>query len=139
VTSKNLLPSLVRTRRLSGFANSSCFFHLQCDESHPTCRNCQKSKRECLGYDPIFKSQQGPTAIQPAPNSASPLPVNPAASSPYSHIPPPPYAQQPVLHPYHTSIPAGTPGMADYNNIDPALQGAGGMYNGEDDSRLEGR
>ncbi|KAI1133165.1 hypothetical protein F5Y10DRAFT_274386 [Nemania abortiva] len=29
-----------------------------CDELHPTCKNCQKSKRECLGYDPIFKNQQ---------------------------------------------------------------------------------
>ncbi|KAI0970040.1 hypothetical protein F4678DRAFT_473407 [Xylaria arbuscula] len=32
--------------------------HKKCDELHPTCKNCQKSKRECLGYDPIFKNQQ---------------------------------------------------------------------------------
>lgn len=25
----------------------------QCDEAQPACRNCAKSKRECLGYDPI--------------------------------------------------------------------------------------
>ncbi|KAI1351539.1 hypothetical protein F5Y01DRAFT_304636 [Xylaria sp. FL0043] len=31
---------------------------IKCDELHPTCKNCQKSKRECLGYDPIFKNQQ---------------------------------------------------------------------------------
>ncbi|CAI4212128.1 unnamed protein product [Parascedosporium putredinis] len=31
----------------------------RCDETHPTCNNCRKSKRECLGYDPIFKQQQG--------------------------------------------------------------------------------
>ncbi|PKS06690.1 hypothetical protein jhhlp_006764 [Lomentospora prolificans] len=31
----------------------------KCDETHPTCNNCRKSKRECLGYDPIFKQQQG--------------------------------------------------------------------------------
>ncbi|PHH52697.1 White-opaque regulator 1 [Ceratocystis fimbriata CBS 114723] len=38
---------------------------IKCDETHPTCNNCKKSKRECLGYDPIFKQQpQG----QPAPN-----------------------------------------------------------------------
>ena len=42
----------------------------QCDEAHPTCRNCQKSKRECLGYDPVFKST-GPTPIQPAPSAAT--------------------------------------------------------------------
>lgn len=29
---------------------------IKCDEGHPTCKNCQKSKRECLGYDPIFKA-----------------------------------------------------------------------------------
>ncbi|KAL1901685.1 hypothetical protein Cpir12675_000376 [Ceratocystis pirilliformis] len=38
---------------------------IKCDETHPTCNNCKKSKRECLGYDPIFKQQaQG----QPAPH-----------------------------------------------------------------------
>ncbi|CZT16634.1 uncharacterized protein RCC_02469 [Ramularia collo-cygni] len=41
---------------------------IKCDEGHPTCRNCQKSKRECLGYDPIFKQ----TPIQPA--NIQPLP-----------------------------------------------------------------
>lgn len=33
------------------FAN----FFLKCDERHPTCFNCDKSKRVCLGYDPIFR------------------------------------------------------------------------------------
>ncbi|KAL5614484.1 hypothetical protein BROUX41_004589 [Berkeleyomyces rouxiae] len=38
---------------------------IKCDETHPTCNNCKKSKRDCLGYDPIFKQQnQG----QPAPH-----------------------------------------------------------------------
>ncbi|SPO04096.1 uncharacterized protein DNG_06779 [Cephalotrichum gorgonifer] len=36
----------------------------KCDETHPTCNNCRKSKRECLGYDPIFK-QQGQQRQQP--------------------------------------------------------------------------
>ncbi|KAK0620927.1 hypothetical protein B0T14DRAFT_497353 [Immersiella caudata] len=54
---------------------------IKCDEAHPTCNNCKKSKRECLGYDPIFKQQQGPTAIQPAPNS-QPAPVATLASTP---------------------------------------------------------
>lgn len=45
----------------------------QCDEGHPTCRNCQKSKRACLGYDPIFKQQSAPPpSIQPAPVSNTP-------------------------------------------------------------------
>ncbi|KAK0717883.1 hypothetical protein B0T26DRAFT_776982 [Lasiosphaeria miniovina] len=47
---------------------------IKCDEAHPTCGNCKKSKRECLGYDPIFKQQQGPAAIQPALNSQSSAP-----------------------------------------------------------------
>ncbi|CAZ86160.1 unnamed protein product [Tuber melanosporum] len=41
---------------------------IKCDEAHPTCKNCAKSKRDCLGYDPIFKAQPGPAAIQPAPS-----------------------------------------------------------------------
>ncbi|KAL4867773.1 hypothetical protein BDV12DRAFT_186456 [Aspergillus spectabilis] len=40
---------------------------IKCDEGHPVCRNCVKSKRECLGYDPVFK-QPTPSVIQPAPN-----------------------------------------------------------------------
>ncbi|KAG5971914.1 hypothetical protein E4U55_001010 [Claviceps digitariae] len=49
-----------------------------CDETHPTCNNCKKSKRDCLGYDPIFRQQPGaqPTShIQPAPAAASQLTV----------------------------------------------------------------
>ncbi|KAI1819906.1 hypothetical protein F4861DRAFT_525187 [Xylaria intraflava] len=38
---------------------------IKCDEQHPTCKNCQKSKRECLGYDPIFKNQQQQPQQQP--------------------------------------------------------------------------
>ncbi|RPA99376.1 hypothetical protein L873DRAFT_1684167 [Choiromyces venosus 120613-1] len=41
---------------------------IKCDEAHPSCKNCAKSKRDCLGYDPIFKAQPGPAAIQPAPS-----------------------------------------------------------------------
>ncbi|ETS05794.1 hypothetical protein M419DRAFT_96014 [Trichoderma reesei RUT C-30] len=47
----------------------------KCDETHPTCNNCRKSKRECLGYDPIFRQQAGtPTSsnVQPASSSLSP-------------------------------------------------------------------
>ncbi|KAL7950675.1 hypothetical protein V8C42DRAFT_340287 [Trichoderma barbatum] len=47
---------------------------IKCDETHPTCNNCRKSKRECLGYDPIFRQQAGtPTggSVQPASNNLS--------------------------------------------------------------------
>lgn len=37
-----------------------------------------KSKRECLGYDPVFRPQAStPSAIQPAPNPPPSLVVNP--------------------------------------------------------------
>ncbi|KAK9316274.1 hypothetical protein V1522DRAFT_405217 [Lipomyces starkeyi] len=32
---------------------------IKCDERHPICFNCSKSKRVCLGYDPVFKAQRG--------------------------------------------------------------------------------
>ncbi|BCS24434.1 putative C6 finger domain protein [Aspergillus puulaauensis] len=56
---------------------------IKCDEGHPVCRNCVKSKRECLGYDPVFK-QPTPSAIQPAPNPQPSLVVNPQDPSPNS-------------------------------------------------------
>lgn len=59
----------------------------QCDEGHPTCRNCQKSKRACLGYDPIFKQQSAPPpSIQPAPVSNTPT----VKGSPTASVIPPP-------------------------------------------------
>ncbi|KAK8029882.1 hypothetical protein PG993_011173 [Apiospora rasikravindrae] len=72
-----------------------------CDEQHPVCKNCQKSKRDCMGYDPIFKQQQQqqqhPTSIQPAPNSH---PVPPSVSVPSNGPPlPPPTAPPPVYNP----------------------------------------
>ncbi|KAI1774865.1 hypothetical protein F4818DRAFT_451863 [Hypoxylon cercidicola] len=45
----------------------------------------KKSKRECLGYDPIFKNQQQqhPTNIRPAPNTAASVPsTRPPTSAP---------------------------------------------------------
>ncbi|KAM0246205.1 hypothetical protein ACHAQJ_010296 [Trichoderma viride] len=47
---------------------------IKCDETHPTCNNCRKSKRECLGYDPIFRQQAGTptgTSAQPVSNNLS--------------------------------------------------------------------
>ncbi|PVI07171.1 hypothetical protein DM02DRAFT_355114 [Periconia macrospinosa] len=105
---------------------------IKCDEAHPVCRNCQKSKRDCLGYDPIFKQQPGPAQIQPAPNSAPhqvsvpattppttaayagqvPQGYAPAASGGY---PPPPPATSSVHH-QHDSF--------NSSAIDPALAAA---------------
>ncbi|KAF4466900.1 hypothetical protein FALBO_6259, partial [Fusarium albosuccineum] len=54
---------------------------LTCDETHPTCNNCKKSKRECLGYDPIFRQQAGGQSssnIQPAPSSQRTPPAVPS-------------------------------------------------------------
>ncbi|KAI1179374.1 hypothetical protein F4777DRAFT_600955 [Nemania sp. FL0916] len=75
---------------------------IKCDELHPTCKNCQKSKRECLGYDPIFKNQQQQQPSQPhqsqqgqqphhatgsihsAQNSATPTSASSTSSLPHS-------------------------------------------------------
>ncbi|KAK3352833.1 hypothetical protein B0T25DRAFT_455700 [Lasiosphaeria hispida] len=117
---------------------------IKCDEAHPTCNNCKKSKRECLGYDPIFKQQQGPAAIQPAPNNnqasavITTLASAPTLPSSNNH----PYQQQPPIVPssYPPSVPSSitfdspvsstpqsvkTESGFDYSAaIDPALQGA---------------
>ncbi|KAK5120986.1 hypothetical protein LTR85_005770 [Meristemomyces frigidus] len=62
---------------------------IKCDEAQPHCRNCAKSKRECLGYDPIFKQQSGPAPIAAKPDATS---ISPEAtvtlpSNPYQ-VPP---------------------------------------------------
>ncbi|RDL42292.1 uncharacterized protein BP5553_02271 [Venustampulla echinocandica] len=105
-----------------------------CDEAHPACRNCQKSKRECLGYDPIFKQQPGPTAIQPAPSSAPAQGGSTATANPYGHQPqmmPAGYGVPVSSMNYEPSLSAGvsSPGSAsqqfDYSSaIDPALEAA---------------
>ncbi|KAF7196490.1 putative transcriptional regulatory protein C15D4.02 [Pseudocercospora fuligena] len=95
---------------------------IKCDEGQPTCRNCFKSKRECLGYDPIFKSQSSPANIQPAPTG------NPASSASHPGAGNP-YHQAPQTFPgtggtfIHTAAAPGTsapPGYA-YASLDPAL------------------
>lgn len=87
---------------------------MQCDEAHPTCNNCKKSKRDCLGYDPIFK-QQGPTAIQPAPNTQPPsVPPTTLASTPNV-----PYQPQPPVVPSSYPAPAPLP-----SNVYPAATAA---------------
>ncbi len=104
------------------------------------CRNCQKSKRDCLGYDPIFKQQSGPAQIQPAPNSASaPHSTTPAsASAPLTSAP---YSQTSVPQGYAPASSAGYASAAstttggqpseNFNAIDPALAQSGPpAYNG---------
>ncbi|KAF6823201.1 negative acting factor [Colletotrichum musicola] len=108
----------------------------KCDEAHPTCNNCKKSKRECLGYDPIFKQQPGPSAIQPAPNaprvptptvpslpsSSVPPAVPTVPSTPAAPVPLPvtstnPYGNQPAVLPSsYNAVPA-----ASHAPLDPAL------------------
>ncbi|KAE8452401.1 hypothetical protein EG329_001101 [Mollisiaceae sp. DMI_Dod_QoI] len=103
---------------------------IKCDEQHPACRNCQKSKRECLGYDPIFKQQPGPAAIQPAPSSAPSAGGIAATANPYGHQPQmlPGYGAAANMN-YDPALSAGvsSPGSAsqqfDYASaIDPALE-----------------
>ncbi|KAL6811171.1 hypothetical protein GGI42DRAFT_211471 [Trichoderma sp. SZMC 28013] len=89
---------------------------IKCDETHPTCNNCRKSKRECLGYDPIFRQQPGtPTSssVQPVSNSLS-QPAEPSGSV----GPPTPrlvnsYGSQSPMLPsgYATSSNPGTPSI----------------------------
>ncbi|ELR08470.1 hypothetical protein GMDG_00534 [Pseudogymnoascus destructans 20631-21] len=103
---------------------------IKCDEAHPACRNCQKSKRECLGYDPIFKQQPGPSPIQPAPSSAPLQAATLATANPYGNQPSmlQGYGAQVPAMAFDASLSAGvsSPGSAqqfDYSSaIDPALE-----------------
>ncbi|KAJ5722149.1 transcriptional regulator family: Fungal Specific TF [Penicillium malachiteum] len=87
---------------------------IKCDEGHPVCRNCVKSKRECLGYDPVFRpTASAPSAIQPAPNPPPSLVVNPqgppATSAPSYPSAPPGYmpaSSQPFAPSLHSESPS---------------------------------
>lgn len=87
-----------------------------------------KSKRECLGYDPVFKPQPTPSAIQPAPNPHPSLVVNPqdpsASSSPSYPAAPPGYVPA-VSQPFAPSeSPSTSTERYDYGAaIDPSLDG----------------
>ncbi|KAF2189637.1 hypothetical protein K469DRAFT_562266 [Zopfia rhizophila CBS 207.26] len=118
---------------------------IKCDEAHPICRNCQKSKRECLGYDPIFKQQPGPAQIQPAPNSAphqSSVPASaPPTTLPYGSQVPQGYAPA-ASSSYAPPLPTAGSGHPQYDNFnnsaidpalaatDPAMHGSQPPYNG---------
>ncbi|OAA42613.1 negative acting factor [Metarhizium rileyi] len=93
----------------------------KCDETHPTCNNCKKSKRECLGYDPIFRQQAGPqpnSHIQPAPTSqpvassavASPISAHSTAATGHASASTNSYGSQPSMLPssYSTTSPPST-------------------------------
>ncbi|KAF1989347.1 hypothetical protein K402DRAFT_402000 [Aulographum hederae CBS 113979] len=90
---------------------------IKCDEGHPQCRNCLKSKRDCMGYDPIFKQQSGPAQIQPAVSGSPHSDIG--SSSPGTAYPgvPPGYAPATAGYPNHPP-----PQKFEYGPaIDPAL------------------
>ncbi|KAL1957825.1 hypothetical protein VTO42DRAFT_5543 [Malbranchea cinnamomea] len=117
---------------------------IKCDERHPICRNCEKSKRECLGYDPIFKSQAGPSAIQPAPSQPSLLVApqtpsigaqQPSTANQNNHaVPSAPTHPTPVPSATPSSVPpsadqqtaAGAPGPEGVNTTVPTAVPAQG-------------
>ncbi|KAF2120826.1 hypothetical protein BDV96DRAFT_609910 [Lophiotrema nucula] len=114
---------------------------IKCDEAHPVCRNCQKSKRECMGYDPIFKQQPGPAQIQPAPNSAPHQASVPASAPPTSssYSGPVPQGYAPASAPgYAPAPPASHPPHENFGSAidpalaaqDPAMHGGQPPYNG---------
>ncbi|KAF1974999.1 hypothetical protein BU23DRAFT_85634 [Bimuria novae-zelandiae CBS 107.79] len=113
---------------------------IKCDEAHPVCRNCQKSKRECMGYDPIFKQQPGPANLQPAPNTTPQQPTVPATSPPASassqYSPQVPQGYAPASNAGFApaaSTGSSTPSHHDnFNNaIDPQLASADPAMNGQ--------
>ncbi|EMT61745.1 Putative transcriptional regulatory protein C15D4.02 [Fusarium odoratissimum] len=106
---------------------------IKCDETHPTCNNCKKSKRECLGYDPIFRQQAGGQSssnIQPAPSQRTPPSPNPSITSlsydsSFSNVASPPVKSEST----YEYPPA----------IDPALQGFSSTSNAESSRAVEQR
>lgn len=82
----------------------------KCDEAQPSCRNCSKSKRQCLGYDPVFKPQVPALSVQSVstqhlpPSSAAGLPLlssgtyprpgSPGKTSSHTKSPPPSSSSQ---------------------------------------------
>ncbi|PNS19850.1 Multidrug resistance regulator 1 [Sphaceloma murrayae] len=92
---------------------------IKCDEGHPSCRNCQKSKRECLGYDPIFKSQ-GPETNHTGPLLQS-LPSMQAVGPPQPNGSTPTYPSGPPAYAPHAPIPApsyGAPRAPPVQEVD---------------------
>ncbi|KAJ5088440.1 hypothetical protein N7456_012056 [Penicillium angulare] len=95
---------------------------IKCDEGHPVCRNCVKSKRECLGYDPVFRpTASAPSAIQPAPNPPPSLVVNPQgppASSTPSYPSAPPGYMPASSQPFAPSLQSESPSTSTDHQTD---------------------
>lgn len=96
---------------------------VQCDEAHPSCKNCAKSKRDCLGYDPIFKAQPGPAAIQPAPSVGGSTPQSTAPLYSFSYPVSNPLGGQNSAQTNSTAPSSPSSEIYDYQPaIDPALE-----------------
>ncbi|KAF2151968.1 hypothetical protein K461DRAFT_322097 [Myriangium duriaei CBS 260.36] len=78
---------------------------IKCDEGQPTCGNCRKSKRECLGYDPIFKASPMHTTHNPATVTFPPALPSPIHQLQQATRPPPLEVQQA----YHLPLPHSQP------------------------------
>jgi hypothetical protein len=102
--------------------NTNGFGADQCDETHPTCNNCKKSKRDCLGYDPVFnRSQPGPGQSTSPLATTHPLigPGGVVQASPASQPTTPSAASAPINLP--SSATAGPRQTATYNAQPPFL------------------
>jgi hypothetical protein len=44
---------------------------IKCDEARPTCKNCHKSRRDCAGYEPVFKAGVQLSPVEPSGYSSS--------------------------------------------------------------------
>ncbi|PWW75696.1 hypothetical protein C7212DRAFT_344380 [Tuber magnatum] len=96
---------------------------IKCDEAHPTCKNCAKSKRDCLGYDPIFKAQPGPAAIQPAPSTGGSTPQSTASLYSFSYPVSNSLGGQGCAQTNSTAASSPTSEVYEYQPvIDPALE-----------------
>lgn len=81
---------------------------IKCDESQPTCNNCKKSKRDCAGYDPMFRQATSPS--QPSPSSQTTQ--GSSSTAPLGLSPSPSSAQTALQIPYGASssaLPGGYP------------------------------
>ncbi|RMY59045.1 hypothetical protein D0863_12066 [Hortaea werneckii] len=90
---------------------------IKCDEGQPTCKNCTKSKRDCLGYDPVltmvgsqFRQQTGHPTLAAKPDAATSQPgTSPSPQSSTYRSPPgyPPTTSNPgQFHPPLDPAPA---------------------------------
>ncbi|KAL0472610.1 hypothetical protein QR685DRAFT_473368 [Neurospora intermedia] len=101
---------------------------IKCDEAHPTCNNCKKSKRDCLGYDPIFKQQQQQQQQQqsltaqstPKSQHSAPASLTSTPTVPSSSVPPSPYQSQ--AQPYQQQQQQSPPPHHYHQQQHPAYQ-----------------